>query len=167
MLYVVMEQCKCAEKNDKFVQDVTCAPEPMALLCCEQQMNDHVRFCCDPFEFSVLGIDLNFNLGEFSVIPAVYRHLLVENSAGCFPLMLGPMLVHHRKEFYSYNYYLSTLVGLNQQAAAVKAIGTDGEKTLVDAALQNFPQAAHVHCFRHLQQNVEMHLRVQHFLKTK
>ena len=57
MLYVVTEQCKCAEKNDKFVQDVTCTPEPMAVLCCEQQMNDLIRFCCDPFEFCVLGID--------------------------------------------------------------------------------------------------------------
>lgn len=27
MLYVIMEQCKNAEKEDNFVQDVTCAPE--------------------------------------------------------------------------------------------------------------------------------------------
>ena len=123
-------------------------------------MNELVRLCCDPFEFCILGIDSTFNLGEFSVTPAVYRHLLVENSAGCFPLIVGHMLVHHRKEFRSYNYFLSTLVGLKQQAAAVNAIVTDGEKTLVDAALRNFPQAAHVCCFRHLQQNVEMHLQV-------
>ena len=32
MLYVVMEQCKCTEKIDKFVQDVTCAPEPTVQL---------------------------------------------------------------------------------------------------------------------------------------
>ena len=56
MLYIVMEQCKCAEKKDKFVQDVTCALEPMAVLCCEQQLNDLVRFCCDPFEFCIFGI---------------------------------------------------------------------------------------------------------------
>ena len=36
MLFVVMEQCKVAQKNDLFVQDVTCAPEPMAVLCNEQ-----------------------------------------------------------------------------------------------------------------------------------
>jgi len=40
MLYVVMEQCKSAEKSDVFVQDVTCAPELMAVLCNEQQLLD-------------------------------------------------------------------------------------------------------------------------------
>ena len=64
MLYVVMEQCKCAEQNDKFVQDVTCAPEPMAVLSNQQQFNDLERFCCNPFEFCILGIDPTFNLGD-------------------------------------------------------------------------------------------------------
>ena len=163
MLYVVMEQCKCTEKIDKFVQDVTCAPEPMAVLCSEQQMSDLVRFCCNPFEFCILGIDPTFNLGEFSVTPTAYRHLLLRNSAGNSPLMLGPLLVHYRKEYRNYNYFFSTLIGLKQETATVKAIGTDGEKALVDAALRNFPQAAHVRCFRHLQQNIESHLREQQF----
>ena len=119
MLYVVMEQCKCAEKNDKFVQDVTCAPELIAVITSDQQLNDLVRFCCEPFEFGALGIDPTFNLGEFSVTPVVYRHLIVQNAAGRSPIMLGPMLVHHRKEFRSYNYFLSILVGLNQEAVNV------------------------------------------------
>ena len=34
---------------------------------------------------------------------------------------------------------------------------------MVDAVLRNFPQAAHVRCFRHLQQNVESHLREKQF----
>lgn len=49
----------------------------------------------------------------------------------------------------------------------MKAIGTDGEKTLVDAALRNFPQAAHVRCFRHLKQKTEMHLRVNNHFPEK
>ena len=56
-----MEQCKNAEKNEIFVQDVSCAPEPMAVLCTEQQLNDIERFCCDPFNFCILGIDPTFN----------------------------------------------------------------------------------------------------------
>ena len=163
MLYVVMEQCKCAEVNDKFVQDVTCAPEPMAVLCSEQQLGDLTRFCCDPYEFCILGIDPTFNLGDFSVTPTAYRHLLVQNSMGNSPLMLGPLLVHYHKEFRNYNYFFSTLIGLKQENTSVKAIGTDGEKALVDAALRNFPQAAHVRCFRHLQQNIERHLREKQF----
>ena len=152
MLYVVMQQCKSAEKVDIFVQDVTCAPEPMAVLCNEQQLCDIERFCCDPFNFGILGIDPTFNLGEFSVIAIVYQHLLLQSSrTGHSPLMLGPLLVHYRKEYRSYNYFLSTLCALNRKVAAVKAVGTDGEKNLVDAVLHNFHQAAHIRCFRHLQ----------------
>ena len=56
MLYVLlMEQCKCAEKNKKLVQDVTCVQEPMAVLCCKQQMNDLVQFFSDPLNFVFLG----------------------------------------------------------------------------------------------------------------
>ena len=164
MLYIVMEQCKSAEKVNIFVQDVTCAPEPMAVLCTEQQLSDVARFCCDPFYFAILGIDPTFNLGEFSVTPTVYRHLLLHDpSTGQSPLLLGPILVHQRKQFRNYNYFFSTLIGLKQELTALKAFGTDGENALVDAAIRSFPQAAHVRCFRHLQQNIEQHLREEQF----
>ena len=140
MLYVVMEQCKNAEKTDIFVQDVVCAPEPMAVLCNEQQLSDIARFCCDPFNFSILVIDPTFNLGEFSVTPTVYRHLLLcDHRTGRSPLLLGPMLVHYHKHFRSYNYFLSTLIGLKQEIEHVNAVGTDGEKNLMDAVIRNFP----------------------------
>ena len=97
MLFVVMEQCKTTEKENRFVQDVTCAPEPMAVLC-----SDHATApgycCCDPFQFCVFGVDPTFNLGDFSVTPVVYQHLLLEDSKiSQSPLLLGPMLVHYRK----------------------------------------------------------------------
>ena len=57
MLFVIMEQCKYAEKEHRFVQDVTCAPEPMAVLCTDQQLLDINRFCCDPFRFCIFGVD--------------------------------------------------------------------------------------------------------------
>ena len=136
----------------------------MAVLCSAQQLNDVVRFCCDSYNFSILGVDPTFNLGDFSVTPTVYRHLLLQDPrTGKSPLLLGPTLVHYRKQFRSYNYFFSTLNGLKQEVASVKAIGTDGEKSLADAAIRNFPQAAHVRCFRHLQQNIERHLRDQQF----
>lgn len=129
-------------------------------------MND-VRFCCGPFNFSILDIDPTFNLGDFSVTPTVYRHLLIQDPrTQKSPLLLGPILVHYRKQFRNYSYFFSTLNGLKQEIAAVKAIGTDGEKSLADAATRNFPQAAHVCCFRHLQQNIERHLHDQKFSPT-
>ena len=94
MLYAVMLQCKSTEGCERIVQDVTCAPKPMAVLATDQQLFDMERFCCHPFKFSVLGIDPTFNLGEFSVTPIVYRHLLLEYSKSHNnPLVLGPLLI--------------------------------------------------------------------------
>ena len=71
MLYAVMLQCQSTERCDHFVQDVTCDPEPMAVVATDQQLFDMKRFCCYPFKFFVLEIDPTFNLGEFSVISIV------------------------------------------------------------------------------------------------
>jgi len=88
----------------------------MAVLCNQQQVRDMERFCCDPFNFQILGIDPTFNLAEFSVTPIVYHHLLLENSCtGHSSLMLGPLLVHQQKEYRNYNYFLLTLCALNQK----------------------------------------------------
>ena len=133
----------------------------MTVLCTEQQFSDISHFCCDPFKFCILGIDPTFYLGEFSV--NAYCVSICFYVTGCSPLLLGCMLVHYHKHFRSCNYFLSTLIGLKQEIADVSAAQTDGEKNLVDAVLHNFPRAAHVHCFRHLQQNIEMHLRNQQF----
>lgn len=38
MLFVIMEQRKNAEKCNRFVQHITCAPESMAILCTNQQL---------------------------------------------------------------------------------------------------------------------------------
>ena len=43
-----------SEKKDCFVQEVTCAPEPMGVLATEQQLCDIVRFSTDHFNF-ILG----------------------------------------------------------------------------------------------------------------
>jgi len=98
MLYVVMEQCKKAERSDQFVQDVVCAPEPMAVLATEQQLIDIERFCCDPYQFSILGVDPTFNLGDFSVTSTVFKNIIVEDTkTHKAPIVLGPLLVHYHK----------------------------------------------------------------------
>ena len=99
ILFVIMEQCKNAEKGVRFVQHVTCAPEPMAVLCTSRQLLDVERFC-DATGFCIFGIDPTFNLGNFSVTATVYRNLLVEYPrTHRSPVVLGPPLVHYRKQF--------------------------------------------------------------------
>ena len=103
--------------------------------------------------FSVVGVDPTFNLGDFSVTPIVFQHLmLTHRKTGRSPWLLGPMLIHYRKEFFS------ALLGLRQQLGNIRAIGTDGEISLIEAAGQQFQHAIHLRCFRHLQKNIESHL---------
>ena len=75
MLYTVMDQCKSAEKVGILVQDVTCAFEPMTVLCTKQKLITYsvLHFCCYAFCFSIQGMDPTFNLGEYSGTPTVFR----------------------------------------------------------------------------------------------
>ena len=67
-----------------------------------------------------------------------HRHLLLQNTkTGQSPLLLGPMFVHYHKQFRNYNYFLSTFIGLKPELRFIKAVGTDGEKSLVEAVVWN------------------------------
>ena len=156
---------RCKKKADCFIQEVTCAPEPRAILATSQQLADLERFCCDSALFSVMGVDPTFDLGEFSVTPIVHQHLMVQNvwTRKC-PWMLGPVHVHYRKEFQNYNFFFSSLIGLSPGLSHIKAVGTDGERAIIDALHQQFCEAQYLQCFRHLQKNIERHLQAQGFL---
>uniref|UniRef100_A0A1X7VMD7 Uncharacterized protein n=1 Tax=Amphimedon queenslandica TaxID=400682 RepID=A0A1X7VMD7_AMPQE len=65
VLYNVMLQCK----SNSFVQSVVAAPEPMAVLCTDQQLDDMVRFLTNPADFAIMGVDPTFNFGDFNVTP--------------------------------------------------------------------------------------------------
>ena len=75
-LFSVMEQCKKEQSlADPFLRMVQAAPDAMCLLTSDCQLNDMVRFCTDPLQCSVVGVDPTFNLGEFSVTVTTYKHL--------------------------------------------------------------------------------------------
>ena len=159
LLFVIMEQCKLTDKVNRFVQEVTCAPEPMTVLATAQQLFDLGRFCCNSSEYCIMGVDPTFNLGDFSVTPTVYQHLLVEDKiSGKSPWMAGPMLIHYHKQFRNYNFFFSTLVGLHRPLSDIQAAGTDGEKNIIEALSHQFKNVILLRCFRHLRVNIERHL---------
>ncbi len=98
-LFAVIEQCKREESQvESFIRNVQGAPDAMCVLASNNQLQNVVRFCCDPQLFSVFGVDPTFNLGEFSVIVTTYRHLqLLNRNTKKNPVFLGPMLIHQRK----------------------------------------------------------------------
>ena len=89
----------------------------------------------------------------------MYQHLLLESRRyGTPPVVHGPILVHQKKEFASYHYFLSTLVGLRPQLSAVKAVGSDGEESLTQALKSSFPWAQQLRCFLHMRRNIKSKL---------
>ena len=155
-----MLQCKSSVPGKEFVRSVVAAPEPMAVLATDQQLNDMVRFLTNPVEFAIMGVDPTFNFGDFNVTPIVYRNLLLEHrTKGYSLLMLGPILVHQQKKFCSYNYFTSTLIGLKPSLRNILAFGTDGESELIKAFTTNFPNTIHLRCFRHFRANLSSKLK--------
>ena len=88
-LYSVMLQAHLEDTDKKFARDIKAYPEPAVILANECQLSDVARFCCNPFEFSILTVDPTFSLGDFDVTPTTYHHLLlVCNRSGKPPVMI-------------------------------------------------------------------------------
>ena len=160
-LFSIMLMCKESEggkPQDSYVRMVSGAPEPMTVLAYNWSLNDIERFCTKG-RCTVLSIDPTFNLGHFDVTVTTYRHLLLINSRGKHPVMMGPIFIHLRKKFESYYFFASSLVGLKSSLCDLRAFGTDGEKALASAFETVFRKAIHLRCFLHLRGNLESRLR--------
>ena len=163
-LFIAMTECKSQDITARYVRDVKAAPDPALVLANDQQLNDLVRFCTGSEEFSIVTVDPTFNLGNFDVTPVTYQNLLQETKrGGNYPVFLGPVLVHFRKNFSTFLYFASTLIGLNRDLEKLRAFGTDGEVALVDGFSHEFGFAIHLSCVIHLRRNIKQQLHNQHF----
>ena len=100
--------------------------------------------------------DPTFSLGEFDVTPIAYRQLLLETKRnGNIPVFLGPMLIHYKKNFATYLFFASTLIGLERQLEGIQAFGTDGKQELIDAFCHEFHFSHHLTCFIHVKRNIK------------
>ena len=124
------------------------------MLANDTQITDMVRFCTSSIEYEILTVDPTFSLIEFDVTPITYRHLLLETKRNRnTPVFLGPVLVYYRKNFSTYVFFASTLVGLSHQLQGVQAFGTDGEQALIDAFSHEFTFFSQLTCFIHVKRN--------------
>ena len=86
----------------------------------------------------------------------VYKNLFIQNHKdGSIPTFIGPMLVHQRKLKESYNYLISTLIGLRPSLSRILAVGTDGESNLSSAILNSLPFAMHIRCAVHMSSDIQ------------
>ena len=166
-IFAIMQSAKVEDHQGKFVRDTRPSPEPAFVIARDRQLDDLVRFCTIPDDFTILTVDPTFNLGDFDVTPTSYRHCLLKSvRSGSTPVFIGPTLIHYRKTFHTYLFFSSTLVGLRRELQALRAFGTDGEKALSDAFSHEFRYALHLTCFNHCRQNIKRELQELDFSET-
>ena len=162
-LLSLMLMCKESEgvkssAETRFVRIVTNSPQPMAVLAYDWTLRDLERFCVQPEIFTVLSVDPTFNLGSFHVTVSTYRHPMLQYRHGRKreqPVMFGPLFIHQCKNFVTYNFFFSQLVGLRPSLKDLRGFGTDGETALENALHTQFKLALHLRCFLHFRGNLE------------
>ena len=156
-LLSVMMMCKDTMKG--FVRTVTGAPDYMVFIAADRSLDNLVRFCTNSSQPSILTFDPTFSLDAFDVTVSTYKHPLLvfrnpNEHTSRYPSLLGPILIHQRKQFANYHYFTSTLVGFHPEMHQLHAFGTDGEKALVQACNSQFPNAFHLRCWLHFKDNL-------------
>ncbi len=146
--------------ENAFVRDVKAAPEPQCILFLDSQLADMERFLVNDQDYGILTVDPTYNLGQFYVTATTYPHLLLQDvTTRRHPSILGPVLVHQRMDFASFNYFSNTLIGFNKKLRNVRAFGTDGQESLIDSFSHSFPTAVQLRCFIHMKKNVAEKLK--------
>ncbi|XP_062595876.1 uncharacterized protein LOC134257249 [Saccostrea cucullata] len=131
-------------------------------LATDQQLLGVKKFCCS--SDSILGIDQTFDLGGFYLTCTTYRHpMFVIRDSGRHPLLLGPCMMHLKRETSDYEYFGKTLSGYIKDDV-VNVWGSDGEKALINGLQKsNAFQGIHLICEIHARENCERKLKSLNF----
>ena len=159
-LGVIMQQAFMEDKCNQFIRDIRCLREPAVIMSTERQLNDLVRFCTPPSNFSIVTADPTFSPGDFDVPVITYRHtLLLPRQSGQPPAIIGPVLFHYKMTFATYLFFASSLISLRRELANIRCFGTDGEEALIDAFQHECPSSLHLSCSIHKKRNTKAKLQ--------
>lgn len=154
----LVECADLSKRDSSFLKSVTAAPEFSVFMCTDRQLSDIEKFCTSNKNFSVLGIDTTFNIGNYFVTILTYRHLMLNTAQHAEPVMIGPILLHQKKSFDSYFKMPSSLLQMCPNLVNLKVFGTDGDQNLYNAFQVCFPGSHHLLCDLHMVDNIERKL---------
>ena len=159
-LQFLMEKCKeeMTNENTTFIRSVQITPEPIIFMATKWQLVDIERFCCNPENFCVLGVDATFKLCNYYLTFATYRNMILETKAGRSPLFMGPTILHKTTLERSYYALPSEMVRCHPPCAGVLVVGTDGEVNLSNPLLNVFHSALYLRCDIHMKDNIKSKL---------
>ena len=118
------------EVKNIFVRTVLTSPEKIVFLSSENQLYDINRFCTNNVRFCILGIDPTYNVGPCCLTVTTYRHLHFRKNKGEHPVMIGSVLIHTRKEYFSYFHLPSLILQAQPTLRNIKVVGSDSEKNV-------------------------------------
>ena len=122
-------------------------------------MNDIVKFLTNTVH-GVFAVDPMFDLGSFSVTTTTYENLnLVSRGGGVHPVMIGPLMIHQKKEATTYSVLVDYLLKSRPELQNLRVLGTDGELALSTSFLEKCPVLIHLLCFIHVENNILNHLK--------
>ncbi|KAK3101689.1 hypothetical protein FSP39_005507 [Pinctada imbricata] len=131
---------------------------PCIILYTDEQITDLKNICASGK--TIVGIDKTFNLCDVHVTVLSYKQVsVIDPKTGDHPIFLGPMYLHDNSDFKTYATFfnhISTLLADVDTTHMV--IGSDEEKSMVNAITHAFPTATHMLCTRHIRQNAKQKL---------
>ena len=159
-VYVSLEM----SKDSDFVRDSAPGPALRMMLGYPSQFKDLERFATNPDSFSIMSVDTTFNCGKFYVTPIVYENLhLKSRTLQKPPVMLGPVMLHAKKDEAAYSYLASQLRVHTTKLDQTIALGRDGDDAIGNAFYKFFPNTKQILCKRHIENNIKAELQSRKF----
>ena len=129
------------------MRNVQVGPGVRAVLATEEQLADIVKFCTDPEEFGILGIDVTYNIGDFYVTTTSYQHLsMIDKSTGKHPTFPGPMMIHTDEKQATFHYFASTLRENNSDIENILFVRSDRQRSMENGLAPQMPIAQFLAC---------------------
>ena len=155
---------KSKEEEDTgkpYITRLQIAPSPACVVASQRQLLDVKRFFANTGNnFSILSIATTFNIGHFYLTPTTFRHLLLEDKrTGNPPLLMGPTLIHTRKDTETFCYFGSALTGLEPELRNIRFMGSDREDAVEKGMSTHLPLATWLACKRHVEDDCRRKLR--------
>lgn len=139
--------------KEHFITLCQAHPEELYVLYDDRQINNLAQFCTSPIQSSLMSIDPTFDFSKFAVTPITTHHLMLKSrQTGNHRIMLGPVMIHHRKTYKTYYTLASRVTAANPKLKDIKGIVTDGEEPLQNSFLHVFSNAQPLWDFRHFRQ---------------
>ena len=163
----VIDMCLMQSDGNRFIQNVSVAPEKVIFLANLRQINDVNRFCTGSQQISILGIDPTYNLGPCFVTTSTYRHLQFLTKEKINPVIIGPLLLHMNEENSSYFHLPREMIRLQPSLTNIKVFGSDSEKNVYQPFRVLFPSFIHLLCDLHKKDNVKEKLGNSNFCQEE